>query len=338
MKRIQKAICLALFACFSLAILSACAAKALQTPAATAGLTYISLRINPEIELISDCDGVVVGANAVNYDGEVVLCELDPIGMTAEEAAQAFTETATALGYIDPESEDNTVYVDVQDQDADKSAALCDKIMQQILSYFESAGISGNVSLETLEKYLDKVTQWGVGTGQVKLILRVLELYPELSVEQVLALDFQELAELIKQASRQSTADLQNQFQRKVEEIKANYLESLAPLEQCIAQLEAEMRNPELTEEQLAALTEKYQNALSRKEELENAYIQALRQSKLEYREQIADIKLKARKEARERKQRVEELLEQAQRKDKANRINQKQQMRQQAAAEAATD
>ena len=51
----------------------ACIAIASCGNAESAGTTYISLRINPEIELIADEDGTVLCANAINEDGEVVL-------------------------------------------------------------------------------------------------------------------------------------------------------------------------------------------------------------------------------------------------------------------------
>ena len=68
-------------------------------------LTYVSLRINPEIELIADEDGNVVSANAVNEDGEVVLATVDLEGKSIEEAGAIFTETSNDLGYFTPDGE-----------------------------------------------------------------------------------------------------------------------------------------------------------------------------------------------------------------------------------------
>ena len=77
-------------------------------------LTYVSLRINPEIELLADEDGNVVSANAVNEDGEVVLATVDLEGKSIEEAGAIFTETANDLGYFTPDGEKDTVYIDVE--------------------------------------------------------------------------------------------------------------------------------------------------------------------------------------------------------------------------------
>ncbi|MBQ7226272.1 MAG: hypothetical protein IJX02_06725 [Clostridia bacterium] len=55
----------------------ACIAFASCSNAETEGTTYISLRINPEIELIANDDGKVLYANALNDDGEVVLASVN---------------------------------------------------------------------------------------------------------------------------------------------------------------------------------------------------------------------------------------------------------------------
>ena len=64
-------------------------------------LSYVSLRINPEIELLVDENGIVVSVNAVNSDGETVLYNLKLEGLTIEEAAEAFTSMSVELGFID---------------------------------------------------------------------------------------------------------------------------------------------------------------------------------------------------------------------------------------------
>ena len=67
--------------------------------------TYVSMRINPEIEVIANEEGEVISANAVNEDGEVVLSDLNLTGMTVDEAGEAFADKSTELGYIDVNTE-----------------------------------------------------------------------------------------------------------------------------------------------------------------------------------------------------------------------------------------
>ena len=59
-----------LAASFGIGMTAACSKKTASAEEAT---TYVSLRINPEVELLADEDGTVIASNAINEDGEVVL-------------------------------------------------------------------------------------------------------------------------------------------------------------------------------------------------------------------------------------------------------------------------
>ena len=61
-KKLLSALLVTAFACTSLA---SCTALAEKGSAANGALTYIGLRINPEIEMVTDETGTVVSANAV---------------------------------------------------------------------------------------------------------------------------------------------------------------------------------------------------------------------------------------------------------------------------------
>ena len=122
-------------------------------PTETTDATYVSLRINPEIEMIADENGIVTYANAVNDDGEVVLSTVELEGLTIEEAGVLFTDTAVELGYIDPEGEEATVYMDVQGIDGSEDTEAKERLTKNIGEYFNNKGINGRVSEETLSKY-----------------------------------------------------------------------------------------------------------------------------------------------------------------------------------------
>ena len=83
-------------------------------------LSYVSMRINPEIELVVDADNKVVAVNAINEDGETVLAELSLVGLTVEEAGEAFTAMATELGFIDVDALESHVYILVDGENDEK--------------------------------------------------------------------------------------------------------------------------------------------------------------------------------------------------------------------------
>ena len=183
--KIRKLLCILLVAAFACTAFASCTAlvvpnDAPQNSAAAGALTYISLRINPEIEMVADETGTVVSANAVNTDGEVVLSAVELEGKTVEDAAVAFTETAVDLGYMDGK---DTVNVDVQSENAEVTAKVEKSLADKVMKFFEKKGIAGKVSKEVLDTYLAKAEEWNVAPGHAKIIARVLEANPELMAE-----------------------------------------------------------------------------------------------------------------------------------------------------------
>ena len=134
MKKIIKPVCVILMIC----LLSTGLVSCLGDNKDSAGVTYITMRINPEIELVADDDMQIVATNAINEDGEIVLSQLELVGMDADDAAEAFTEKATELGYIDVESEENTVYIDVVSDDEEDNEDIKEDLSDKIKNYFEN--------------------------------------------------------------------------------------------------------------------------------------------------------------------------------------------------------
>lgn len=224
--KLTKIFCLLLVAAFALAALASCAGNSVSDAEA---LTYVSLRINPEIELLADADGTVISAGAVNEEGEVVLSVLSLEGETVEAAGALFAETATELGYLTPDGEKDTVYVDV-DSSAPDAQALEEKLNKSIRDYFTGNGINGKVSPETLDKYADKAAEWGVSVGHTKLVMRALDAHPELTDTEVLSMSTKEVLRLIKGESKEEkiTAGLTAQYRADVLALKAEYAELFA--------------------------------------------------------------------------------------------------------------
>ena len=132
-KKLLSAILVSAMACTALA---SCTALTEEKSAANGALTYIGLRINPEIEMVTDETGVVVSANAINNDGEVVLSEVELEGKTAEEAVVEFTETAVDLGYMDVEAGKDTVYVDVNSENTEVTEKVEKSLSDKLMKFF----------------------------------------------------------------------------------------------------------------------------------------------------------------------------------------------------------
>ena len=298
------------FACTAFASCTALAEKG----APKGALTYIGLRINPEIEMVTDESGVVVSANAVNEDGEVVLSEVELEGMTAEDATVEFTETAVDLGFMDPENGKDTVYVDVNSENAEVAEKVEKTLSDKLMKFFEKKGITGKVSKEVLDSYIAAAEEWNVTPGHAKIIARVLEANPELTYEELLNLTVKELLELLKANVKDNnvTADLKKSYNDAVKALKAEYKE-MFELREAIDDIEDDLEDAreedddddddKLTDEEIAALEAELAEKKAALEELEKEYKEKLDAIKAEFKVSSDKARDEHRKEAEERKQ-----------------------------------
>ena len=313
-KKLLSALLIAAFACTSFA---SCTALAEKGSAANGALTYIGLRINPEIEMVTDETGTVVSANAVNADGEVVLSEVELEGKTAEDAVVDFTETAVDLGYMDPEAGKDTVYVDVNGENAEVVEKVEKSLSDKLMKFFERKGITGKVSKEVLDTYLAAAEEWDVTPGHAKMIARVLEANPELTYDELLNLTVKELIELLKTNVKDNnvSADLKGDYKDAVKALKEEYKE-MFELREAIEDIEDDLEDAleeddddddddddKLTEEEIAALKAELEEKKAALEALEKEYKEKLDAIKAEYKASSDQAREEHKKEAEDRKQ-----------------------------------
>ncbi len=258
-------------------------------------LNYVSLRINPEIELLCDNSGEVVSVNAVNEDGEIVLESVDLMGMDIADASATFAEAADDLGYVNEDGSDNTVFVGVE---GEGSLAIEEKVNKNIRSYFDNNGINGKVSKETLDKYADKAAEWGVSNGHVKLIMRALDANPDLTDADVIHLEVKDIMKLIKSGNENGgiAAGLKAEYRAAVEALKLEYVELFDIREEIDAYEEA--LEGELTDEERAAVEAALEALEKAEKPLAKAYKADLDELKDNYKKLSKDARTQYRAEA----------------------------------------
>ena len=273
--------------------------------AASGALTYIGLRINPEIEMVTDETGTVVSANAVNEDGEVVLSAVELEGQTAEDATVAFTETAVELGYMDPAAGKDTVYVDVQGENAEVKEKVEKSLSDKLMKFFEKKGITGKVSKEVLDTYIAAAEEWNLTPGHAKIVARVLSANPELTYDQLLNLTVKDLLALLKTEKHEDKicVQLKDEYKDKIDDIKDEYEDSIEDLEDAIEDIEEKLEEEELTAEEKAALEKELAEKKAALKALEDELQAKIDAVKAEYKEFSKQTREECRKEADERKQ-----------------------------------
>lgn len=214
--------------------------------------TYVTLDINPSVELIVNRRDKVIYANALNEDGEVLLAELDLIGMDVEDAIDLIIQTATELGFIDPESEETYVSVSA----ISKDNAIAERIREQIKEHVNNAFMRRFMMGKAQDKvfapeFVAEAEALGVTPGFLFMAKSALIADDELTLEEALLLTPEELQAIIrvaKQEMREISQSIREEFMTAREALFAEYLPQIQSLEEAIelgegdvAALEAEL-------------------------------------------------------------------------------------------------
>lgn len=173
-------------------------------------LAYVSLDINPSIELIVDKDNKVVSVRGENEDGQVLLYgETGIEGEKIDAAVDKITDLAVKYGYLD---EDNKV-VDTLVSSAD--ASFADEILSKITASVTATAANSGLTVKTdgagaysllrkmeqfKKQHPDNPAVQNMSISKFKLALSVSET-GEISLEAAAELDDGKLIEMLKEAS-----------------------------------------------------------------------------------------------------------------------------------------
>ena len=197
-----------------LLVFSACALVACNlgdnTKDTTEKQAYVSLDINPAVELIVDRDNIVVSVRGENEDGQVLLYEEAGIlGEKIDVAVRKITDLAIQYGYLD---ESNKV-VDtlVSSGDSAFAAEILNQVNTSLTVTAEKLGLrittdgEGAYSLlrqmdEVKKQFPENRAVQEMSVAKFKLALSVSRT-GGLSIEAAIALDDEELIKMLKEAS-----------------------------------------------------------------------------------------------------------------------------------------
>ncbi len=147
--------------------------------------TFVSIDINPSLELTLDKGGVVATVYGANEDGQILLYgeEENILGKNYEEAVAYITTLAAELGYIE---EGHEISATVTSDNEALANSIKDKLKTKITATAEGLGISVTVSgelaysllreLEALkERYPDNTAIQNLTPGKYKMVVSASE-------------------------------------------------------------------------------------------------------------------------------------------------------------------
>lgn len=175
-----------------------------------AAATFVTLDINPSIELTVDANGIVASVYGANEDGQILLYEEAEkiIGFTYEEAVKYITKLAADLDYLTTETEEIRAFV--TSVDADDVAEIEEKLSASIKAAAQEKGITVSVtdeeSLELIcdlavlkQQYPDNAKIQALTAGKYRLALSLSE-RESISIVAAVEYDTEECIERINAA------------------------------------------------------------------------------------------------------------------------------------------
>lgn len=261
-----------------------------EQSAGAEGYSYITVKINPQVDFVANDDGIVEAAIGINEDAELLLSDVDLSGKRLEDAVEEFVNLAEEAGYIDAEKDDNEVSIEVvTDEGQEKEDGIRESLKNRINKFFANNGIFGNVRQETLDKYLLVAEELaiktnGVSMGRLKTIIAAFEIFPELDAEDLEQLSTGEIIKLISEKSKKGVlaAQLRAEFKQQKKNMRENKYSRLEELKNQIknqnSDEQEEGKDNTLTEQyikELKNLREQYKKEL---EEIKERYLSESRQ------------------------------------------------------------
>ncbi|HBA50616.1 MAG TPA: hypothetical protein DCZ91_23030 [Lachnospiraceae bacterium] len=157
--------------------------------------SIVILDVNPSIALTVSEDEKVVSAEGLNEDGRAVLNEMDLVDVDITVAVNAVIGSMLQKGYLSDLQ--NAILVTVENENAEKSAALKERISSIIGTALQDGNLDGSVLSQTLSETadLEQLAQnYGISPGKAALIQEVLSQDPTLTLENLVPLSITEIA------------------------------------------------------------------------------------------------------------------------------------------------
>lgn len=203
------------------------------------GSTLLAIDINPSVEFILDEEGNVLSVTASNEDAEVVLSNLDLVGLPYEDAVEAFIDEVVELGYIDVTTTDNTIIFTVGSEDEEQENSISVEAQEVAQGYLEEHKIGGAVLNGELvyEELAALSEQYGISIGKVRIIQSAITKDETLTFEELAEMEMNELMNLVttrhkeemkefiankKAAAQEKRETAYNNARAKVEEHRKN--------------------------------------------------------------------------------------------------------------------
>lgn len=154
----------------------------------------VSLDVNPSVEITVNQKERVLDVTALNADGSKILAGMDFEGSDIDVTINAIIGSMVRHGYLSELN--NSILLSVDSKDADKGAALQNKLTKEVNTLLQTDTFSGAVISQTVSRNNELETlaqKHGISTGKAKLIQRIVAQNTRYAFEDLVNLSINEL-------------------------------------------------------------------------------------------------------------------------------------------------
>lgn len=210
-----------------LMLLSAITALVACSDEVVAHDAYVTLDINPSIELVVTPREKVIYANPLNEDAEILLLGLDLIGMDLDDAIDLIITEAINLGFIDVDAEEVTIAVTSIADQAELGNVIRERVKAIINQAFQNRAMMGRAEDKGfVPDFVAEAEAWGVTPGFLFLARKVTEMDDEITLEEALEMTVDELNAILRTRAaehKEVAQALREQFLAERDAILAQY-------------------------------------------------------------------------------------------------------------------
>lgn len=181
---------------------------------------YITIDINPSIEIITDDQGLVTQVNGLNEDAQVLLVDTDFTGKTVDETIDAIVKLAAEMGYIGYDTENAIIVTAQNDSDSDE---LENEISDHLKRFFRRNGYRMAIYLarhQATSEEKAKAEELGITVGKLRLIEMVMKFDETLTYETAKDMPVRELNQILKSARKEMRDLISDELRSEYEQLR----------------------------------------------------------------------------------------------------------------------
>lgn len=157
--------------------------------------SVVAIDVNPSVELKINRNEKILSVNALNEDAKLVLDGMNLRNVDLNVAVNAIIGSMLQHGYLG--TDDNAIFVSVENNDTNRSQQLSNKLTQEINTLLDSKSVTGRVMAHTLseDQRLEKLAEdYNISLGKAALAdLAVSESGGKLTFDEAVKLSVKEL-------------------------------------------------------------------------------------------------------------------------------------------------